>query len=134
HADKSTMTLAPGATDSVFVTFAINGLPTAQDTVAVSATYSDLANRTITDTGLEVGLVPSVAQLFQPQVTGPVGTVYLTAASVSGVGFSVRNLGIAAATYRMRVDLTGAGYSFPSWLLPDTILTVPAGGTALYVP
>ncbi|HTE47685.1 MAG TPA: hypothetical protein VK636_20755, partial [Gemmatimonadaceae bacterium] len=127
-----TLSIAAGATDSGYVNFSIAGIPSASATLALIATYQDLAGRTSADTGRMTGQVPSIAQLYQPQVSA--GGSYTVSPSdvaqaIYAFSFPVKNTGVAPVTYRVNLAITNDAYGFLPWLRPDTAITVNPGET-----
>ncbi|MEP6492499.1 MAG: RHS repeat-associated core domain-containing protein [bacterium] len=126
------LSLAPGATDSAYVSFSIAGIPSASTTLALIASYQDVAGHVSADTGRMNGQVPSIAQLYQPFVSAAGSYMVKPNDNVQMIyafAFPVQNTGIAPVTYHIHLAITNDAYGFLPWALPDTLLTVNPGET-----
>lgn len=126
--DRATLALAAGAVDTVRVTFTLTALPTAQQAVSLTASYTDILGRTAQHTASVNGLVPTFAQLYQPYIAQSDVVIPVRMFSVSLFDVPITNLGVARATYRMSVSVTAP---FELRNVVDSI-TVDAGQTAIY--
>ncbi|HEY9230162.1 MAG TPA: RHS repeat-associated core domain-containing protein [Gemmatimonadaceae bacterium] len=127
--DRTTLSLAAGAVDTIRLTFALTGLPTSQKTVGLVATYTDIVGRTASHTGVVTALIPTMAQLYQPALTATNAVVSIPPSSVTTVPFDIKNLGLARVTYQMGVSVTAP---FTLINIRDTI-TVEPGQTLAYI-
>jgi hypothetical protein len=128
QADRTTLALAPGAVDTVRVTFALTALPTAQKSVGLTASYTDVVGRTAQHTASVDGLVPTLAHLYQPSISPSDVVIPVPMFSIALFDVPITNHGIARATYRVSVAVT-APFELRNVL--DSI-TVDPGKTAFY--
>lgn len=131
HVDHEMLALGAGQSDSVRLTFSVASLPASPATFKLVASYRDQAQRAIADTGIVVAQIPSLAQLYQPQIAPDPVTHTQPVNAISPFLISVTNTGIAPVTYQMSYAFTG-GFTTRSWLMADT-LRVGAGQSAYYM-
>jgi hypothetical protein len=128
--DKTSVTLAAGAVDSVHTTYQVSSWPTTPPTVKLSAKYTDIVGRVVADTASVSLVVPSVAALFQPQLPSGGGTRFVQPNVITGFTVAVTNTGVAPVTYHMDLSVA-APFSIHETFVNDT-LTVQPGQIAQY--
>lgn len=133
--DRSTVMLAPAASDSVPVHFTSSSATGTAGRVTLTATYTAPGGQAVADIGTDSVYVPAdisanARSLFQPQASILEPSRIVQPSATVGVGVMVKNLGNASTSYQLSYRPTGAVAYYP-WLMPDSTPVAAPGQTVV---
>ena len=127
---RPTLSLAAGTSDTVRVFFTPTANPEETSSIKLIAQYVTPTAVTVADTGLVTASTPTLAMLYQPQVTPSDTIAYMPGSQACcGIGsIKVKNLGTDIAVYQMATTLA-SGFSWWSGAAIPSTLEVEPGQT-----
>ncbi len=127
-ASPSVLSLAPGASAAVVVSYGGPSVVGVRDTVSLIARFTAPTGASIADTGRKIVVSPALElapTLTVPTTPSPVEPTYVTSAS-----FSLYNPGSEPVTYGLHANATG-GFGLPEWFTTPAAISVDAGQTTV---
>jgi RHS repeat-associated protein len=129
-ASPSVLSLDPGTSAPVTVSFAGPTIVGVRDTVSLIARFTAPTGTSIADTGRKIVVAPALE--LAPTLTTPPTPIPVEPTYVTSALFSIYNPGSEPASYALHASSTG-GFGFPEWYTNPAAVSVDPGQTAVVI-